>query len=505
MSRFPWPGKRVFFYDPARLSRNAVLLALSAWLALLLVTHRGPRSPYSYVQQAPHDWEVTRPAAPDALTVVPVTRFFYDGTRPADWTVAHNLRLPLHSFAVSVVASFVRRYDLANDLANLLFLIVLTIASLRLADRFGLDRRAQLLGLATIFALPSVVGYIGQPMHYIVGPVINALVILIAIAAGEARLRNPLFAGTLTAILCINYDWYVFAAALAVYVLFVIRRADLRTIAAYFAVSIIPAIAWHWWVDMMTGGAASKAVRNAFIASVISGWMEFLTDPGSRPLLPVAATQLAFHVAVHEIIALIHWPLVVCCVAVLWRERGSLPQSRVRWLPILLLVFYAIEQLVTAAFDWENNPRRALPVLVAFACAYLWSMHVTREKRRWRIAFLALFVLASLIAFADVLTGTPGASVLYIGEAIRGEAKIILPWQEGSIAIASQLEPKYAAMWSVLPRAASVSVEWVIANAFNAFWMIVLFALLERVELLPRRSVYVCAAVIAVSAVRFAF
>lgn len=486
------------------LSRHAVLLVLSAWLALLLVTHRGVRSPYSYVQQAPHNIEVTRPAAPDALTVVPVTRFFYDGTTP-DFGKAHNLRLPLHSFAVSVVASFVRRYDLANELTNLLFLIVLTAAALRLADRFALDRRAQLIGLATIFALPSVVGFIGQPMHYIVAPVINALVILAAIAAGEERLRNPLFAGTLTAILCINYDWYVFAAALAVYVSFVIRRPDWRAIGAYVIVSIVPAMAWQWYVDAMSDGAASAAIRNSFVAAVFSEWIEFFANPGARPLLPVAATQLGFHVAVHEIIALVHWPLIVCCVVVLWRERASLPSARVRWLPVLLLVIYAIEQLLTAAFDWENNPRRALPVLVAFACAYCWSIHVTRENRRWRAAFIALFVLTSLIAFADVLTGTPGAAVLYIGEAIRGEAKVILPWQEGTIMIAPRLESAYAVMQAAFPRVSSgsVSSEWLIANAFAAFWMTVLFAMLAQVQLLPRRASYVCAAAIAASVIRF--
>jgi hypothetical protein len=488
----------------ARLSRPVVLLVLSAWLALLLVTHRGKMSPYSYVSQAPVHTSVTRPAASDALNMVPVTRFFYDGTTP-EFDRAHNLRLPFHSFVVSVVASFVRRYDVANELTNLLFLVLLTAAALRLADRHGLNRWAQLLGLATIFALPPVVGYIGQPMHYIVGPVINALVILVALVAGEERLRNPYFSGALTAILCINYDWYVFAAALAVYVVAVVRLPNARTAGIYAIVAAVPGVLWQRFLELISHDGLSKAIRNGFIGAVIEGWLEFFSAPGARPLLPVAATQLGFHVAVHEIIALIHWPLILCCGLVLWHYRESLAPWRERRLLLLLVAVFVVEQLATAAFDWENNPRRALPVVVAFACAYCWSIDVTRERKGWRIAFMTLFVFTAFIAFADVLLGNAGASVLYMGETIRGPAKIALPWQEGSIVIASALQPGYGIFGEAFPRATLASVDgaWIAASLVIAGAVLVLFTLLARVELLPRRAPYVCAAMMLASAVRF--
>ncbi|HEX9986563.1 MAG TPA: hypothetical protein VGF69_25115 [Thermoanaerobaculia bacterium] len=486
------------------MSRPVVLLVLSAWLALLLVTHRGKMSPYSYVSQAPAGVAVTRPAASDALNMVPVTRFFYDGTTP-DFDRAHNLRLPFHSFATSIVASFVRRYDVANELTNLLFLVLLAAAALRLADRHGLARRAQLLGLATIFALPPVVGYIGQPMQYIVGPVVNALVILVALAAGEERLRNPWFSGALTAILCVNYDWYVFAAALAVYVLAVVRFPNARTAGIYAIVAALPGVLWQRFLEFISDDGLSKAIRNGFIGAVIEGWLEFFSAPGARPLLPVAATQLGFHVAVHEIIALIHWPLIVCCAAALWHYRDTRQPWQARWLLILLVAMFLVEQLTTAAFDWENNPRRALPVVVAFACAYCWSIDVTRGDRRWRIAFVALFLFAAGIAFTDVLLGNAGASVLYMGETIRGPAKIALPWQEGAIIIAPTLQAGYEIFSATFPRAAlgSVGGAWIVANLFVAGALVVLFTLLARVDLLPRRAPYVCAAIMLASAIRF--
>jgi hypothetical protein len=486
------------------LSRNAILLALSLWLALLLVTHRGPMSPYSYVPQAVRSQPVTRAGAEDALTIVPVTRFFYDGT-PPDYATAHNLRLPLHSFAVSVLMAFVRRYDVANELANLLFLIVLCMAALRLADRYGLQRGAVFLGLATLLALPPIVGYIGQPMHYIVGPVVNDLVILAAFASGEKRLRNPLFAGALTAILCVNYDWYVFAAALALYVLLVVRLERVRAVIAYVGVALAPAIVWNRLLALMSDSAVSDKIRTTFLADVAIEWLRFLSKPAARPMFPLAATQIGAHIAFHEVIALIHWPLLLACAIVLWQYRPATPAPRPVTLLLLLVALFAVEQLLTGATDWENNPRRALPVFLAFACAWCWAIHATWHRRGWRIAFVTLFVLTSLVAFADVLLRTPGATPLYMSENTRGPAKDALRFQNGRIVLAPELEPEQRVFREPFPRAAlsRVGWKWLAANAFAAAVLLLLFVLLARVELLPRGAPYACAAVIVLSAIRF--
>lgn len=486
--------------------RITLLLCLSAWLGLLLVTHRGPMSPYTYAAQASGATgvPVTRAAEPDAFTVIQVTRFFYDGTTP-DYTSAHNLRLPLHSFAVSVVEAFVRPYDVANEITNLLFLIVIAAVALRFADRCGLSRTAQLAGLATIFALPPIVGYIGQPMHYIVGPVINFLVILAALAGGDDRLRNPLFSGALTAILCVNYDPYVFAAALALYALLVVRLPNVRAVGIYAAVAILPAIGWKFFLDVASASAVSTAISRNFVAAVINGWSEFFAAPATQPLLPLTVSTIGFHLGIAEVAALIHWPLLVACLAVLWQYRGAESPFRGKKLLFLLVVLFFLEQLVTAAFDWENNPRRALPVFLAFACAYCWAIDVHRMRRWWRMVVATLFVFTSLIAFADVIVRTPATVSLYMGEAIREEPKWVLLMQPGKIVIAPELEPAYRVFRQSFERARlpEVRMPWLVANAFAAFWLVLLFALLARVELLPRGAPYICVAVILASAIRF--
>lgn len=507
MSRFPWPGKRVFVWTFFVLSsppvkRHSVLILLAAWLTLLLVTHRGPRSPYTYVQEAAgaRSRPVTRSAAPDAVTVLPVTRFLYDGS-PLDYRTAHNLRLPLHSFAVGTIAAFVRPYLLANDLTNLLFLIVLTAAALQLAARFELDMRATLLALATICALPPIAGYIGQAMHYIVGPAISFLVILAALALDEKDLRNPWIAGLLTTILMLNYDWYVYVAAMAVYFLFVVRFSSLRDAAIYLVVAIVPALGWNLFLDAVSTGSVSTALQTSFVSVVIGDWITFLSNPGRTPLLPLAVTQIGAHIAFHQIIAIIYWPLAVCCAIALWRSR---PESsfRGRALLLSLVAFYLLEQLFTAAFDWENNPRRALPVFLAFAFAWCWTVDRHLGRKWWTAAFLALFALTSLIAFADMLLDTPGAASLYMGDAMRKDAKWPLKFQTGSIEVSDALEP---ALRGSFPRArlSDATMPFAVANAVAGAATIALFWILARARLLPHYAPYVVIAIWIASAIRF--
>ncbi|HJQ39887.1 MAG TPA: hypothetical protein VKB93_22320, partial [Thermoanaerobaculia bacterium] len=326
-----------------------VAAILMAWVTLILLTHRGAHSPYTYAGLASYQNKpVDRAANPDAITVVPVTRFFYDGTIP-EWQFAHNIRLPLHSFFASIVTSFVRPYLAANDIVNWLFMLLLTIAALRF------EPKAPLVALATIYALPAFVGVIGQPMHYTVGTVINFLIVLAAIAMPPEELRRPHVAGLMTAILTLNYDWYVFGAALAVYLLFVIRFDRLRDALLYAAISLAPIALWKLFIDAVSHGEASYGLRSKFFGSVVAGWMVWIHNWRELPLLPFTATHIGLHIGLHEVLAQLWWPLLVCCAIALWILRP--PLTRVTWLLLLLVIFFGLEQLFTGAFDPENNPR----------------------------------------------------------------------------------------------------------------------------------------------------
>src|SRR5205085_11553645 len=93
---------------------------------------------------------------PDANGMVPVAAYFYDGQPPAVWGYSPNFRLPLHGFAVSVLMPFTRSTLLANDLANLGALMLLSGLAIHLCERYLLPLLPSVIALMTIYALPWV-------------------------------------------------------------------------------------------------------------------------------------------------------------------------------------------------------------------------------------------------------------------------------------------------------------------------------------------------------------
>jgi hypothetical protein len=478
-------------------SRTVVIAVLSAWTLLLLVTHRGSRSPYSYIPGM--TGTVDRVVNNDAfLASLPVTRFFYDGSMLADWSRADNMKLPFHSFAAATTGAFVRPYLLANDVANFLFVFVLIVAAVRYGAAIGLSDRAMLLAFATALALPAFVVYLGQPLHYIVGPIVNYLVVLTAMALPERDLRNPWIAGALTAILTLNYDWYVFGAALIVYVLAVLRFESKRDDLIYLAVSIAPVAIWRAFIDWVTQGTTSTIVRDAFIHTVIVQWADFFAAPAQNILTPFLAGHVGLHIGMHQVLALIYWPALLVGAVAAW--RSGVRTSRLVW---LLVIFFALEQIVTAAYDVENNPRRAFPIVFAFACLY--SQVVDRRRRAWTAAFLAVFAITAFLAFADVALGKPGASYLQIGEAMHTGAKQPLAYTRSELHIGPPIDPRQAAIATLTLPAARIdhAVAFTFAQLFVGGWLLALFVLLRRAALLPPFAPAAFVAIWLLSAARF--
>jgi hypothetical protein len=473
-----------------RLTPAATVAILAAWALLLLVTHDAERSPYTYVSEltlgpSPLS-DLGRVAAPDALTVLPVTRFFYDGTPPADFAKAHNLWLPLHSFAASVGLSFVRNYLWANSLVNLLFIVMLMVAAVRFGVRHGFDARALLLALATLLALPPVVACIGQPLHYIVAPAITFLMMLAAMALDADDLRNPWIAGALTAVLTLNYHWYVFVAALITYLALIRFRRRIDD-AIYLFVAAIPVVLWELFLRNFAAGRMSTTIRNALVMPVIYEWLEFVTHPIERVLMPLIATHIGAAVAFHQVIALIHWPLLVATLIALWVARPPLPR-----LLLLLVAFFVVEQLVSAAFDFENSPRRAFPFLFAFSVAWCWAVNRFSSQRAWLATFAALFAFTAFFAFTDVLFDRGGAAFLAVGESIQ-LPKDAMRYETRPLPLTPSVprDPQPALRAPFPPARFHVTAPFAFAQIFVAFWMTVAFWIAVRARLLPRATPWV--------------
>src|SRR5215212_7972757 len=132
-----------------QLPRSIVVTVVAVWIVLLTATHWGARSPYSYgwaiLTNEPENATHLSGAVvnPDSVPAKFVTLYFYTASW-LDWPTSQNLKLPLHSFAASMAMAFTRSFLLANYAANVVFAILLALAAVSFADRYGIRRSVAL-------------------------------------------------------------------------------------------------------------------------------------------------------------------------------------------------------------------------------------------------------------------------------------------------------------------------------------------------------------------------
>ena len=491
---------------------TAAIAALWLWSALLLLTHAGWRSPYAYT------WAMLGRGAqlvngavvnPDAVAMVPVAKYFYDGEPPSLWTWGHapNFRLPLHGFVVSVLMPFTRSTLLANYAANLGALMLLAVVAIKACERWRLPLLPSTLALMTIYALPWVVTYVGQPMHYTVATTINFLVILAAFCLSDDDLRRPLVSGALVAIVLLNYDPYIYAIALAAWILFAIRFRRVRDAATFIGFAIAPQIAWTQFIRRESHDTISRMTEYSFIRPIAEGWIGFLRHPIERAVQPYLAGHIGAHVGVHLILAEIYWPLLLILAAALWRLGDRIPRSRRSALVAMLVIVFAAHQFGTALFDWENNPRRALPVVLAAAFAYCWCAAELWPRRAWRIAFAAVFAVCALATFSDTLIARPMLAYDSTGQAVQFDPRFGMQMRKMQFTKESMplLMKDEDVRWRDLERVPlppQPAVFFITQLAFAAAICALLW-MLTRAQLLPRYSAAAGALLWLASLIRF--
>ena len=491
------------------LSKANVILIVSAWIVLLTLTHWGDRSPYSYgwaiFTDSPGNAERISGAVvnTDVRLIRPVTQFFYTAA-PMDWAsqVAQNMTLPLHAFTASIGMGLTRSFLLGNYLVNVVFAILLAIAAVNFAERYAIPRAVTLVTLLTVFSLPMYLDYLGQPLHYIVCISASFLVILAIVANDE---RSPWVLGLAVALLFLNYDPYVFLAALLAYVLFVVRFRSVRDFAIFALAAAAPAALWRLCLRFLSGGTMTRHLRRLFIEPVLWGWREVIETPFDNLIQPYVSTHIGAYVAVNHVLVMIYWPLIAVCAFLLIRLRPRLSTAFV--LIALLPLFHLLEQLAAAAWDWELNPRRAIPTMLAFAVAWAWCAVRVWQQRGWRIAFVALMVMSMFLAMADTLLKEPVLAYMRTGQAMKlpPDRAIQLENLRLTKAGMTKLMLNEKIVWRDTGRA---RVErwgaFAIAQAGGLFLLVGLFWLCGRAALLPRWSAPVAAGVWAASlAMRF--
>ena len=447
---------------------------------------------------------------PDARQMVPVMRFFYDGQTPAKWEDVTNFRLPLHAFAVATIASFTRSYLLSNDIVNIGALILLCLVALNLSEQLRLPHVPVVVTLMTLLAMPFVATYVAQPMQYIAGTTISFLAVIAVFALSEDDLRRPLIAAVPAAVMVLNYDPYIYAATAIIYLFFVVRFRRAIDYVIATVLMLAPVTIWTETMRAVSNDHLTRENQQKFISPVIAGWREFFRHPVEHALQPFLMGHIGLHIGAHFVLATIYWPALVTCVVGLWLLHNRIPRTRRVALIALLVVVFVGHQMMTAAFDWENNPRRALPCLLAFSFAYVWMATQVWPVRAWRYLLIALLIISATLTLTDRLFKVPTLTYLPTGQAIQRNPKDAMGPTLRNLRLDKTSMPAWVEdekiEWHDLTRARlaqGITAAFFSMQILLAILCCALLWLLARAQLLPRYSAVAGAVIWMASAVRF--
>lgn len=470
--------------------RWVIVGVLWLFFAVALVTHYGANSPYAYIEGVMDQWAARISGFVvngDAEKSVSSVFFFYDSSDVV-YDEAYNLKLPIHSMLVAAAAGFVRSYTLAQYLVNLFSLWLLSYVAVLLADSFRYPRAATLVAALTCAALPMYTHYIGTPKQYVVGIAVNFLIVLVAVACARDGVRDPLRHGLLMAVLTLNYDPMVFAAALLCWVIATMRWRRVSDYVVYLAAALGPVLIWRGFLHAISGGTVSDEIGHHFFQPVFRAWTDFFLQPRDHALMPFLDGHYGLVTSAHMLFGMVYWPVVTVCVAGLFVTKARLREFSGNTLMLLLALMFVLEQMVAGLHVWENQPRRAIPLVLAVSYAYF---HVVRERiglQAWRIAFTAVAILSIFLTFADTLRRSPVVAYLGTDVAVNGPPKNLVLYDSymSTERFPKLMKDDNPRWWDMERARIARPVRFFFANLFVAGLVVVLLHLLRERALVPR-------------------
>jgi len=419
--------------------RILVFFIFFALILLLFFTHLGINSPYTY--GLPLVYPKSPPPSIEGYLVnwdAPVFIFAVDtlyGTKlPIDSTaISYVLGRPLPAFWASIFVGLTRSYMFGNYVANILALLLLCLVFMNFASRLGVSYEAIAVAGVGILLLPIFAHYIGQPLPYLTGIVISFLILLAIMSFSQEDYKNPVVLGLLTSLLFFSYDWIVFVVTVVIYFIAFYRFKKGIHYLYFFLAMFAPLILGTLSILIIKPAATSSAY-SSFLKPVIKdfwkNWLEYFKHPMKKFSLPFQASQIGLAIAFKQLLAYIYWPLLLFTGYYLIKLRGKIKESRLFKLVFLLVGVFLLEQMLTAAFDWENNTRRAIPLIFAFAFLFTYVIAKTIDRRKVKYIVAIILIISFALTFADVLAKDPSIQANQYGEFMRWEPKAIMKYYE---------------------------------------------------------------------------
>ena len=408
--------------------RAEILVSLPLWAlaALVMSLHLGVHSPYTYgwiafggdIRASSLEGQHVNP---DALSIWPLTVGF---SAPCGIAYhAPNVLYPFHALCASVFVALTGSYMIGQYALNAAAIALLVWVFTRACLERSYPKGAVLATGVVLVTTPWIACYAGQPLHYLFAACVSGCVVLAALDMARAGDRSPWRWGALVAVLTLTYDWYVLAAALAIFLVVSLRLSRPRDALAFLGAGFAPTILWHALLAAAGGNQLSVRVAHTFFDPIRNGYAELLGHPIDHALDWYMMPHVGLDIGFRTVVGVLGWPMLVV-TALLWRFRKAAPSSPGARLALLLVALYVAEQVAVAVLDPENSPRRALPVLCAAFMAAAWAFARAWTSLPSRVVLTCVAIVCVAASLADRITDNAAIQLLDTGEVVRGEPKM---------------------------------------------------------------------------------
>jgi len=230
-------------------------------------------------------------------------------------------------------------------------------------------------------------------------------------------------------------------------------------------------------------------------------------NPIHNVLLPFVASHIGIHAAFRETVALIHWPLLVVCVALLIRLRPRLADKRM-W------ISGCCHRVRPRADGGGGVGLGAQSTARHPGGAWRSAFRTARRecvwpRRGWRIAFIALLIGCGFLAMADTITRSPLLAYLHSGQGVRDAPQQaigirISGWMTRGPCRRSPMTSRSSVRSCVAPHCrGDNALHFAFANSSSVHCSFALFLAHRRARILPRWTPAIAAAIWLISFVRF--
>ncbi len=463
----------------------------------MFFTHVGALSPYTWgcaVHHLPYHYNDGHYANVDFFLLSSLVKYFYEPgfinfkeVSATEWS--------FFCFILSVGLGITRSYALSTYTINILFLLALIIAVVNLLRKLNLSYKVIFISCLFILFVPFFNHYLGQSLHYLTSVSITFLVLICLIALNLKNERSGAIYGSLLGIITINYDWYIWYAAATCYFLFYYKLDSFKK---YLVFSLVPCVLWMYCIS--STGTAPEHFRtlSVLLHDVVPPWAHYFNNPAKDVIFPFIVSQVGLVVAFKMLTSYIYWPLLIFIGFYISDIKSTVKNHIFSKLIILIFLFNLFFILVLLPFEWENNPRRAIPLIFVFLSALIYSINKAWSSKNPRIkkTVLALLILSFILSFSDTFFQNPTVPVMEMGETIRTPPKFLLDINKLRLNVQSipNLPVNGPLKMSLYPKATmnkEYIPKYVLSQLIFSGCLYLLFRFLVSLELLPKYTQFI--------------